>query len=186
MQRDADGEALKGEGEPSRFQSGRADSSFVKLRPERVLEVRYDQLEGWRFRHTVQFERWRPDRDPRSCTYEQLEVVAASTWPTSWSEALTEERAGCRGCGIRSPHRSPARRDQPAARSARAGRGPVRANSAGVRCGQVTVDGGLMARHHRSQPHGLPRRAQCAGLWRALRSRACWWPRAVRRPRRAR
>jgi len=49
----------------------------VRLRPERVLEVRYDQLEGWRFRHTVQFERWRPDRDPASCTYEQLEVVAA-------------------------------------------------------------------------------------------------------------
>jgi ATP-dependent DNA ligase len=77
VQRDADGEALKGEGEKSRFQAGRADSSFVKLRPERVLEVRYDQLEGWRFRHTVQFERWRPDRDPTSCTYEQLEVVAA-------------------------------------------------------------------------------------------------------------
>ncbi|MDW4574451.1 ATP-dependent DNA ligase [Microbacterium sp. M3] len=77
VQRDAEGEALRGAGEPSRFQSGRADSSFVKLRPERVLEVRYDQLEGWRFRHTVQFERWRPDRDPRSCTYEQLEVVAA-------------------------------------------------------------------------------------------------------------
>lgn len=77
VERDADGEALRGEGEPSRFQSGRADSSFVKLRPERVLEVRYDQLEGWRFRHTVQFERWRPDRDPRSCTYEQLETVAA-------------------------------------------------------------------------------------------------------------
>ena len=76
VERDADGEVLRGEGEPSRFQSGRADSSFVKLRPERVLEVRYDQLEGWRFRHTVQFERWRPDRDPRSCTYEQLETVA--------------------------------------------------------------------------------------------------------------
>ena len=77
VERDASGEVLRGAGEPSRFQSGRADSSFVRLRPERVLEVRYDQLEGWRFRHTVQFERWRPDRDPRSCTYEQLEVVAA-------------------------------------------------------------------------------------------------------------
>ena len=75
--RDNDGEAVRGEGEKSRFQAGRADSSFVKLRPERVLEVRYDQLEGWRFRHTVQFERWRPDRDPSSCTYEQLETVSA-------------------------------------------------------------------------------------------------------------
>lgn len=48
----------------------------VRLRPERVLEVRYDQMEGLRFRHTVQFERWRPDRDPASCTYDQLEVPA--------------------------------------------------------------------------------------------------------------
>jgi len=77
VERDEDGEIRRAEGEKSRFQAGRADSSFVRLRPERVLEVRYDQLEGWRFRHTVQFERWRPDRDPRSCTYEQLETVSA-------------------------------------------------------------------------------------------------------------
>ncbi|HET8928241.1 MAG TPA: ATP-dependent DNA ligase, partial [Microbacterium sp.] len=68
VRRDEEGEVIRGEGEKSRFQANRPDSSFVKLRPERVLEVRYDQLEGWRFRHTVQFERWRPDRDPRSCT----------------------------------------------------------------------------------------------------------------------
>jgi ATP-dependent DNA ligase len=49
------------------------DLSFVPLRPERVLEVRYDHMEGPRFRHTAQFVRWRPDRDPRSCTYDQLE-----------------------------------------------------------------------------------------------------------------
>jgi ATP-dependent DNA ligase len=49
------------------------DLSFVPLRPERVLEVRYDHMEGPRFRHTAQFVRWRPDRSPRSCTYEQLE-----------------------------------------------------------------------------------------------------------------
>ena len=51
--------------------------SFVQLRPERVLEVRYDQMEAGRFRHTVQFERWRPDRDPASCTYDQLDVPVA-------------------------------------------------------------------------------------------------------------
>lgn len=73
VERDEAGEAVRGEGERSRF-SGAKDVSFVRLRPERVLEVRYDQLEGDRFRHTVQFERWRPDRDPRSCTYDQLEV----------------------------------------------------------------------------------------------------------------
>jgi hypothetical protein len=52
------------------------------------VEVRYDHLEGRRFRHTAQFVRWRPDRDPRSCTYDQLEetvgydlteVLAATT-----------------------------------------------------------------------------------------------------------
>ncbi len=73
--RDDDGAAVTAEGERSRF-SGSKDVSFVRLRPERVLEVRYDQLEGARFRHTVQFERWRPDRDARSCTYDQLDTVA--------------------------------------------------------------------------------------------------------------
>lgn len=75
VERDEDGAAVKGEGERSRF-TGSKDVSFVRLRPERVLEVRYDQLEGARFRHTVQFERWRPDRDARSCTYDQLDTVA--------------------------------------------------------------------------------------------------------------
>jgi ATP-dependent DNA ligase len=49
------------------------DLSFVPLRPERVLEVRYDHMEGARFRHPPQFVRWRPDRDPASCGYAQLE-----------------------------------------------------------------------------------------------------------------
>ncbi|MCT9002688.1 ATP-dependent DNA ligase [Microbacterium memoriense] len=71
-----DGDPLTGASDRSRFTAS-SDVSFVRLRPERVLEVRYDQLEGHRFRHTVQFERWREDRDPRSCTYEQLETVAA-------------------------------------------------------------------------------------------------------------
>jgi ATP-dependent DNA ligase len=49
------------------------DLSFVPLRPERVIEVRYDYMEGHRFRHTAQFVRWRPDRTPTTCTYEQLD-----------------------------------------------------------------------------------------------------------------
>ena len=56
----------------SRWSAGK-DLSFTPLRPERVVEVRYDHMEGVRFRHTTQFVRWRPDRDPRSCTYAQLE-----------------------------------------------------------------------------------------------------------------
>ena len=58
--------------EGSRWAVGK-DLSFTPLRPERVVEVRYEHMEGIRFRHTAQFSRWRPDRDPRSCTYEQLE-----------------------------------------------------------------------------------------------------------------
>ena len=58
--------------ETSRWNAGK-DLSFVPLRPERVVEVRYDHMEGRRFRHTAQFNRWRPDRDPRSCTYDQLD-----------------------------------------------------------------------------------------------------------------
>ncbi|GAA2003159.1 ATP-dependent DNA ligase [Microbacterium ulmi] len=77
VERGEDGEAVTGEGERSRFTAAAKDTSFVRLRPERVLEVRYDQLEGRRFRHTVQFERWRPDREARSCTYDQLETVSA-------------------------------------------------------------------------------------------------------------
>ena len=46
-------------------------------RPELVAEVRYDQLEGHRLRHAAQFVRWRPDRDPRSCGYDQLDVPVA-------------------------------------------------------------------------------------------------------------
>ncbi|HVX42860.1 MAG TPA: ATP-dependent DNA ligase [Mycobacteriales bacterium] len=59
-------------GEGSRWNAGK-DLSFVPLRPERVVEVKYDHMEGVRFRHTAQFVRWRPDRDPESCTYAQLE-----------------------------------------------------------------------------------------------------------------
>ncbi len=60
------------EAETSRWNAGK-DLSFVPLRPERVVEVRYDHMEGTRFRHTTQFVRWRPDRDPASCGFEQLE-----------------------------------------------------------------------------------------------------------------
>jgi ATP-dependent DNA ligase len=58
--------------EYSRWNVGK-DLSFTPLRPERVLEVRYDHMEGPRLRHTAQFVRWRPDRTPQSCTYDQLE-----------------------------------------------------------------------------------------------------------------
>lgn len=59
-------------GTQSRWSEGK-DLSFTPLRPERVLEVGYDHMEGRRLRHTAQFKRWRPDRDPESCGYDQLE-----------------------------------------------------------------------------------------------------------------
>ena len=66
------GERTPRKNETSRWNAGK-DLSFVPLRPELVVEVRYDHMEGPRFRHTAQFSRWRPDRDPDSCTYAQLE-----------------------------------------------------------------------------------------------------------------
>jgi ATP-dependent DNA ligase len=76
VKRDESGDVVTGATERSRFSAGK-DVSFVSLEPSRVIEVRYDQMEGARFRHTVQFFRWRPDRDARSCTYEQLEKPIA-------------------------------------------------------------------------------------------------------------
>jgi ATP-dependent DNA ligase len=70
-QQEAEGRTWRGSNS-SRWNPGK-ELSFVPLRPERVVEVRYDHLEGRRFRHTAQFVRWRPDREPRSCTYDQLE-----------------------------------------------------------------------------------------------------------------
>jgi len=48
------------------------------LRPERVVEVAYDHMEGNRFRHATTFRRWRPDREPESCTYAQLQEPVPS------------------------------------------------------------------------------------------------------------
>ncbi|HTJ69670.1 MAG TPA: ATP-dependent DNA ligase [Actinospica sp.] len=60
----------------NRWNAGK-DRSFVPLRPERVCEVRYDQLQADRFRHSARFVRWRPDRQPDSCGYDQLDIPAA-------------------------------------------------------------------------------------------------------------
>ncbi|MEV0394107.1 ATP-dependent DNA ligase [Polymorphospora rubra] len=59
-------------GGPSRW-TGTKTLEWEPLRPELVVEVAYDAMEGDRFRHTARFARWRPDRDPRSCGYDQLE-----------------------------------------------------------------------------------------------------------------
>jgi ATP-dependent DNA ligase len=61
-------------GGQSRWSQGK-DLSWEPLRPELVVEVAYDHMQGDRFRHTAQFRRWRADKKPADCTYEQLEVV---------------------------------------------------------------------------------------------------------------
>jgi ATP-dependent DNA ligase len=63
-------------GTQSRWSSGK-DLGFTPLKPALVLEVAYDAMEGRRFRHTAQFRRWRTDRDPKTCTYDQLEQVVS-------------------------------------------------------------------------------------------------------------
>jgi ATP-dependent DNA ligase len=61
-------------GGQSRWSQGK-DLSWEPLRPELVVEVAYDHMQGNRFRHTAQFRRWRTDKKPADCTYAQLEVV---------------------------------------------------------------------------------------------------------------
>ena len=70
---DASGEQRMPGGK-SRWSSGK-DLSWEPLRPELVVEVAYDHMQGSRFRHTAQFRRFRPDKAPGACTYEQLDVV---------------------------------------------------------------------------------------------------------------
>ncbi|HEU4995820.1 MAG TPA: ATP-dependent DNA ligase [Gemmatimonadaceae bacterium] len=71
---DADAAAQRRPGSGNRWNVGK-DMSWQPIRPELVVEVAYDHMQGSRFRHTAQFRRWRDDKRPRDCTYEQLEVV---------------------------------------------------------------------------------------------------------------
>lgn len=70
-----EGGAQRMPGAKSRW-SANKDLSWEPLRPELVVEVAYDHMQGTRFRHTAQFRRWRKDKPPAECTYAQLEVVA--------------------------------------------------------------------------------------------------------------
>ncbi|HEV7921955.1 MAG TPA: ATP-dependent DNA ligase [Thermoanaerobaculia bacterium] len=63
-------------GASSRWNRGK-DLSWEPLRPERVCEVAYDHMQGSRFRHAARFVRWRPDKPPEDCRYDQLEVTPA-------------------------------------------------------------------------------------------------------------
>jgi ATP-dependent DNA ligase len=71
---EVDAEPHRRPGAQSRWSAGK-DLSWEPLRPELVVEVAYDHMQGNRFRHTAQFRRWRDDKRPRECTFDQLEVV---------------------------------------------------------------------------------------------------------------
>jgi ATP-dependent DNA ligase len=80
-------EALRGDGftgnapgGPSRWSTERT-STYEALRHELVVEVSYDHISGGRFRHGTTIVRWRPDKAPRQCTYEQIEPPAKPTGP---------------------------------------------------------------------------------------------------------
>jgi ATP-dependent DNA ligase len=70
-----EGAAQRRPGATSRWNAGK-DLSWVPVRVERVVEVTFGQLENGRFRHGVTFVRWRPDRTPESCRYDQLDVAS--------------------------------------------------------------------------------------------------------------
>ena len=67
-------ESTRMPGGQSRWSAGK-DLSWEPLRPERVCEVKYDHMQGDRFRHGALFQRWRPDKRPEDCRYDQLEVT---------------------------------------------------------------------------------------------------------------
>jgi ATP-dependent DNA ligase len=73
---EAGAEPQRQPGAPSRWNSGK-DLSWIALRPELVVEIAYEHMQGKRFRHMAQFRRWRKDKPPKDCTYAQLEVVPA-------------------------------------------------------------------------------------------------------------
>jgi len=74
-------------GGKSRWTGGK-DLSWEPLRPERVAEVRYDHLQGDRFRHATHFLRWRPDKPPHDCRYDQLEVTTPFAVKKVFAEAV--------------------------------------------------------------------------------------------------
>jgi ATP-dependent DNA ligase len=85
-------------GGPSRWSTERS-GEWQPLRPELVVEVRYDHVSGGRFRHGTKLLRWRPDKTPRQCTFEQIETA-----PTA-ATARPPAAAGAAGGSRRSQHK---------------------------------------------------------------------------------
>jgi ATP-dependent DNA ligase len=81
-------------GAQSRWSGGK-DLSWEPLRPERVVEVKYDHLQGDRFRHATTFVRWRPDKPPEDCRYDQMETVT----PVALAKVFKAKTPGKRDAG---------------------------------------------------------------------------------------
>jgi len=79
-------------GGASRWSSGK-DMSWEPVRPERVCEVKYDHLQGRRFRHATVFLRWRPDKSPSDCRYDQLEVTPPYELSRVWPRPISARPA---------------------------------------------------------------------------------------------
>ncbi len=92
----AGAESARMPGAQSRWSAGK-DLSWEPLRIERVCEVKYDHLQGDRFRHAAIFLRWRPDKPPRECRYDQLEVTRAFELAKVFPSGSTAARARRRG-----------------------------------------------------------------------------------------
>jgi ATP-dependent DNA ligase len=80
-------------GATSRWNRGK-DLSWEPLRPERVVEVAYDHMQGDRFRHAAQFVRWRPDKRPEECRYDQLDVTPPYEFERVFGERPERQRSG--------------------------------------------------------------------------------------------
>jgi len=89
----AEAEGQRMPGAQSRWSAGK-NLSWEPLRPELVVEVAYDHMQGDRFRHTAQFRRWRSDKRPRDCAYDQLDVVPPQELAAIFIRPLSTGRGG--------------------------------------------------------------------------------------------
>jgi ATP-dependent DNA ligase len=92
-QPDTDSAPHRRPGATSRWSAGK-DLSWEPLRPELVVQVAYDHMQGSRFRHTAQFRRWRDDKKPSDCTFEQLEVVPPHELSAIFAVSDRSEKSG--------------------------------------------------------------------------------------------
>ena len=125
-------------GGQSRWSQGK-DLSWEPLRPELVVEVAYEHMQGARFRHMAQFRRWRTDKKPSDCTYAQLEVVPPQELMAIFVDRPLDSLTRARSC-VLSSH----------LRHSRVGS----SSGSGVSCGGRSVFGHVAQIHADARPGG--------------------------------